>query len=159
MSAIYSRQSGWCFRSNGASVLAERLAELTAAGLVARTVDEGPPLAVSYALTDRGEALIPALTQISVWAEEHLVTVRPSSAPLARPEVRQRVHEALELLGRPTLEHAVAVRLVGGHHRVAVVPVELGLRVEPEGSPGVLGDRAEGGGMRLTAIDSMAQPM
>ena len=54
------------------SVLAERLAELTAAGLVTRTVDEGPPLAVSYALTDRGEALIPALTQISLWAEEHL---------------------------------------------------------------------------------------
>jgi DNA-binding HxlR family transcriptional regulator len=54
------------------SVLAERLAELTAAGLVTRTVDEGPPLAVSYALTDRGEALIPALYQISVWADEHL---------------------------------------------------------------------------------------
>jgi DNA-binding HxlR family transcriptional regulator len=54
------------------SVLAERLAELTAAGLVTRTVEEGPPLAVSYALTDRGEALIPALQQISLWAEQHL---------------------------------------------------------------------------------------
>jgi len=28
---------------------------------------------VSYALTDRGEALIPALAQISLWAQEHLV--------------------------------------------------------------------------------------
>ena len=36
-------------------------------------MDEGPPLAVSYALTDRGAALIPALTQISLWAQEHLV--------------------------------------------------------------------------------------
>lgn len=54
------------------SVLTERLSELTAAGLVARTVDPGPPLAVSYALTARGKALIPALRQISLWAEEHL---------------------------------------------------------------------------------------
>jgi DNA-binding HxlR family transcriptional regulator len=54
------------------SVLTERLSELTAAGLVKRTVDHGPPLAVSYALTARGEALIPALHQISLWAEEHL---------------------------------------------------------------------------------------
>jgi DNA-binding HxlR family transcriptional regulator len=54
------------------SVLAERLVELTAAGLVIRKVDEGPPLGVSYSLSARGEALIPALRQISVWAEEHL---------------------------------------------------------------------------------------
>jgi DNA-binding HxlR family transcriptional regulator len=28
---------------------------------------------VSYALTDRGKALLPALQQITLWAEEHLV--------------------------------------------------------------------------------------
>ncbi len=55
------------------SVLSDRLSDLTRAGLIARTVDEGPPLAVSYALTSRGQALIPALEQISLWAEEHLV--------------------------------------------------------------------------------------
>lgn len=55
------------------SVLSDRLSDLAGAGLIVRTVDEGPPLAVSYALTDRGEALIPALRQISLWAEEHLV--------------------------------------------------------------------------------------
>jgi DNA-binding HxlR family transcriptional regulator len=54
------------------SVLAERLSDLTAAGLVTRTVEPGPPLSVSYALTARGEALIPALRQVSLWAEEHL---------------------------------------------------------------------------------------
>ena len=54
------------------SVLSDRLSDLAQAGLIARTVDEGPPLAVSYALTDRGNALIPALAQISLWAEEHL---------------------------------------------------------------------------------------
>jgi DNA-binding HxlR family transcriptional regulator len=54
------------------SVLTERLSELRAAGLVTRTVCDGPPLSVSYALTARGEALIPALHQISLWAAEHL---------------------------------------------------------------------------------------
>ena len=54
------------------SVLSDRLADLTAAGLITRAVAEGPPLAVSYALTDRGQALMPALEQISLWANEHL---------------------------------------------------------------------------------------
>jgi DNA-binding HxlR family transcriptional regulator len=53
-------------------VLSDRLADLTGAGLIARTVDEGPPISVSYALTDRGWALIPALEQIALWASEHL---------------------------------------------------------------------------------------
>lgn len=55
------------------SVLSDRLADLAGAGLIARTVDEGPPVSVSYALTDRGRALIPALAQISLWAQEHLI--------------------------------------------------------------------------------------
>ena len=55
------------------SVLSDRLSDLAGAGLITRTVDEGPPLAVSYALTDRGNALIPALELISSWAQEHLL--------------------------------------------------------------------------------------
>jgi DNA-binding HxlR family transcriptional regulator len=54
------------------SVLSDRLSDLTEAGLISRTVDEGPPLAVSYALTDRGQALMPALQEIVHWAHEHL---------------------------------------------------------------------------------------
>jgi len=54
------------------SVLADRLSELGRVGLISRSVREGPPLAVSYALTPRGEALLPALEQISRWAHEHL---------------------------------------------------------------------------------------
>jgi DNA-binding HxlR family transcriptional regulator len=55
------------------SVLSDRLGDLAATGLIARTVCDGPPVSVSYALTDRGNALMPALKQISLWAEEHLV--------------------------------------------------------------------------------------
>ena len=42
--------------------------------------------------------------------------------------------------------------LVGGHHRVAVVPVEARLGVEPEGAPGALGDLGEDLGVRLAAV-------
>jgi len=54
------------------SVLSDRLADLTAGGLITRTVSEGPPLAVSYQLTERGQALMPALQQIAEWARDNL---------------------------------------------------------------------------------------
>jgi DNA-binding HxlR family transcriptional regulator len=54
------------------SVLSDRLSDLAAGGLIARTVDEGPPVAVTYALTDRGRALMPALEQIALWASDNL---------------------------------------------------------------------------------------
>ena len=54
------------------SVLSDRLSDLAAGGLVTRTVAEGPPLSVTYALTDSGRALMPALEQIALWANEHL---------------------------------------------------------------------------------------
>jgi DNA-binding HxlR family transcriptional regulator len=54
------------------SVLSERLTELGGAGLVRRTVDEGPPVAVAYALTESGSALLPALTELTTWARVHL---------------------------------------------------------------------------------------
>ncbi len=48
-------------------MLSERLSELADAGLVVRTVDEGPPVSVTYALTERGEALRPALDALREW--------------------------------------------------------------------------------------------
>jgi DNA-binding HxlR family transcriptional regulator len=54
------------------SVLSDRLSELTKMGLIGRTVTSGPPVSVSYELTDSGRALMPALNQIALWAQEHL---------------------------------------------------------------------------------------
>ncbi|MGW0638320.1 winged helix-turn-helix transcriptional regulator [Nocardia salmonicida] len=54
------------------SVLSERLAELAAAGLVQRSVNEGPPVAVTYKLTEAGQALHPALRELVTWATEYL---------------------------------------------------------------------------------------
>lgn len=56
------------------SVLSERLSELSAAGLVSRTVDDGPPVAVAYSLTESGTALLPSLTELTSWARDHLTT-------------------------------------------------------------------------------------
>jgi DNA-binding HxlR family transcriptional regulator len=54
------------------SMLADRLGRLCDAGLVSRTVTEGPPLSVTFALTDAGRALLPALEQITRWSEQYL---------------------------------------------------------------------------------------
>lgn len=54
------------------SVLSDRLTELCNVRLATRTVDEGPPISVAYELTDAGRALLPALAQITLWAEQHL---------------------------------------------------------------------------------------
>jgi DNA-binding HxlR family transcriptional regulator len=54
------------------SVLAVRLAELTAAGLVLREVDEGPPVGVRYRLAESGVALVPVLRDLMDWARENL---------------------------------------------------------------------------------------
>ncbi|WP_422756355.1 winged helix-turn-helix transcriptional regulator [Micromonospora sp. WMMD708] len=58
------------------SVLSDRLGELARVGLVSRTVREGPPLGVSYQLTGRGAALLPALDELARWADENLPTGR-----------------------------------------------------------------------------------
>lgn len=54
------------------SVLSDRLGELVRVGLVSRTVREGPPVGVSYELTERGAAVLPALDALARWAHENL---------------------------------------------------------------------------------------
>lgn len=54
------------------SVLSERLGELCKAGLVQRSVDDGPPVTVEYRLTSSGLALLPALDELTTWAAENL---------------------------------------------------------------------------------------
>ncbi|MGC0365944.1 DNA-binding HxlR family transcriptional regulator [Rhodococcus sp. 27YEA15] len=54
------------------SVLSDRLTELSAAGLVVRSVEAGPPVSVEYQLTDSGNALLPALEALTTWASENL---------------------------------------------------------------------------------------
>jgi DNA-binding HxlR family transcriptional regulator len=65
-------------------MLSERLGELAAAGLLTREVDEGPPVNVSYCLTERGEALRPALAELERWGAEQLLVPSADSSP-SRP--------------------------------------------------------------------------
>jgi len=58
-------------------MLSERLGELVEAGLIARQVDPGPPVSVTYRLTPTGEALRPALAALEDWATEHLAPAPP----------------------------------------------------------------------------------
>lgn len=53
-------------------MLSDRLTELASLNLVTREVDHGPPLRVSYDLTEAGKALRPALVALTVWADVHL---------------------------------------------------------------------------------------
>jgi DNA-binding HxlR family transcriptional regulator len=54
------------------SVLSERLTELARAGLVQRSVHEGPPVAVVYQLTPAGQGLLPAMKELTTWAQANL---------------------------------------------------------------------------------------
>lgn len=58
------------------TVLSDRLSELALTGLVTRTVDDGPPVTVTYALTDSGRDLLPILDQLGDWAAMNLVRSR-----------------------------------------------------------------------------------
>ncbi|MGI9094391.1 MAG: winged helix-turn-helix transcriptional regulator [Thermoleophilaceae bacterium] len=53
-------------------LLSERMKELEARGVVARTVVPGPPVRVAYALTDMGQELRPALDALRAWGRRWL---------------------------------------------------------------------------------------
>jgi DNA-binding HxlR family transcriptional regulator len=53
-------------------LLSERMKELEARGIVERTVHPGPPLRVEYSLSQMGQELGPALSELQRWAERWL---------------------------------------------------------------------------------------
>jgi DNA-binding HxlR family transcriptional regulator len=53
-------------------LLSERVKELEERGLVVRLVDPGPPVRVTYAASDMGRDLEPALEQVALWARRWL---------------------------------------------------------------------------------------
>jgi DNA-binding HxlR family transcriptional regulator len=50
-------------------LLSRRLRELESEGLVERCVHQGTPQRVSYALTEKGKALRPAIRELRAWAQ------------------------------------------------------------------------------------------
>jgi len=54
------------------SLLSERMKELEARGVVERRVEPGPPVKVTYELTDMGRGLEPAVSELRMWAQRWL---------------------------------------------------------------------------------------
>jgi DNA-binding HxlR family transcriptional regulator len=77
-------------------MLADRLNELAAAGLIDRRVLDGPPLGVVYELTDSGRAMGPGLLKLGEWAERYM-------APAARPRSRQPAGRRITKKAQSTL--------------------------------------------------------
>jgi len=67
------------------NILTDRLATMEAAGFIARTAYQLHPRRFEYALTRKGEALLPVLQEISRWANTYLPgTWTPPESFMAR---------------------------------------------------------------------------
>ena len=59
-------------------VLTENLRSLERDGLLTRTVEPGPPIAVYYELTPRGRSFVEVLRPVVLWSGDHLEDVKQS---------------------------------------------------------------------------------
>jgi DNA-binding HxlR family transcriptional regulator len=71
-------------------MLSERLKELEAQGIVARTVIPATPVRIEYHLTEKGRALAPVLDAVSAWAGEWLTPDGETRAEEPQPDPLSR---------------------------------------------------------------------
>ena len=57
-------------------VLTENLRSLQRDGYLSRTVSEGPPVSVSYALTPQGQSLVTKMWPLVDWANENMEPIK-----------------------------------------------------------------------------------
>ncbi len=94
----------------------------------------GPPLRVSYRLTESGAALEPALKALGQWAQTHLPDADPAWGPPklrgVRPEVTRRRAERTPASVSPSRDTPRAARLLSHSCAVAAVsrPARAGAR-------------------------------
>lgn len=74
-------------------VLADRLRELEAAGIVRRAVYPETPVRIEYSLTDMGRALCPVIGEIAKWADDW---IGPADEPCPSQEEMERGEECPE---------------------------------------------------------------
>lgn len=86
--SVMLREGPLCFNELLSSIpglsdrlLTERLRELESEGLVRRRVIPGPPVRVSYDLTEAGKSLDQVIESLGKWAERW-VKVAPSQSPV-----------------------------------------------------------------------------
>ncbi|MEO0745499.1 MAG: helix-turn-helix domain-containing protein [Pseudomonadota bacterium] len=66
-------------------VLTENLRNLQRDGYLTRTVSPGPPVAVSYELTELGQELVALLKPIVFWAKDNIETVKAARRDYETP--------------------------------------------------------------------------
>lgn len=66
-------------------LLAERLRELECVGIVARSVDSGPPVRVDYAVTESGAELDSSIQALAKWAERWISPAARKARRVNRP--------------------------------------------------------------------------
>ncbi len=70
-------------------MLSDRLQELEAEGIVARTVVPDTPVRVEYSLTKKGRSLVTAIDAIAEWAHKW-ITLEPPNKKAAEPRRLRR---------------------------------------------------------------------
>jgi DNA-binding HxlR family transcriptional regulator len=75
-------------RGPGDKVLSARLKDLEGNGLVVRQVHAGPPVRVTYQLTEQGQAFHDVAAAIERWGR--CLTVPPPAKPTRAPALRRR---------------------------------------------------------------------
>ncbi len=77
-------------------VLAERLRDLEAEGIVSREVFVGSPVRVEYRLTEKGYALSPVLDAIETWSHEWITLEAAATS-----EAQESAHDSDESQATP----------------------------------------------------------
>ncbi len=76
-------------RGPGDKVLSARLKELESCGLVLRHVEPGPPVRVSYELTEQGRGFGAVADAIERWGRCLGCADKPSDKPMAKPSAKR----------------------------------------------------------------------
>lgn len=94
----------------GTNLLAQRLRELEARGLVERSLLPAPANATVYGLTEKGAALQPVVLALGRWGFEFLGTPRPTDAMLPAPFFVS-LHASFNPDAEPGLKERYAFRI------------------------------------------------
>jgi DNA-binding HxlR family transcriptional regulator len=150
-------------RGVSSSVLAERLRDLEARGVV-RSRELAPPASVGvYELSEDGRAFWPALVEITRWGARFLLRDGPRAGDHVEPDWL-RAAALIFARGRATPPHRVDFRVLGGRRpaRVRVVGGPGGTRLaaedEPPAEATVTGTLVECLGAMAGLLDPTAPP-
>ena len=111
----------------GTNLLAQRLRELEAHGVIERTVLPAPASATVYGLTEKGIALAPVISALGRWGFDFLGTPKPTDAMLPDPFFVS-LHASFSPERAAGLRERYAFRVDGRVFEVAIVDGSIAVR-------------------------------